>query len=387
MRTDGAVLEKVSDRVGEGRARLIMVRWMDVILLGVTSALAFVYIMPSMFAALVAFVSGVGQGWHPAIMFSAYALVPLGIMFPLRLAGGFRIKDFDLVSSVVNPPTWYAAIIGVCLFPALNTVFRAPSLFEEEFVHMNVLFWGGIFGVGTFCGIGVQGIKCAFRNRQQERFNNGEPPVATLTQSVAGSEAGRLNRWLQKERPIQTSEEDMFESTVLAERLVRKLLTAPHKNVSIIGPRGSGKTSVLNIIDGKLRRKADLLVLFVRAWGYEERRLTRYILKMVVKRIARRTDCLNLVTVPLHYQDVFMSNSWGVFNPLKFLLATEEPDEIVARVGKTLRQVGKRLVIFLEDIDRNDCDAVHNELYALFDYFANCDRISFVVTYGTVTHD
>ena len=114
----------------------------------------------------------------------------------------------------------------------------------------------------------------------------------------------------------------------------------------------------------------------------ENKKLITYILENIVNEILKYSDCFCISFLPLDFQNIFLNNSWGIFDVLKLIFAFENPESLIRKLNDILKRSNKKLIIFLEDIDRNQDTNIHHQLYLLFNYFSNADCISFVVTYG-----
>jgi hypothetical protein len=59
--------------------------------------------------------------------------------------------------------------------------------------------------------------------------------------------------WLNKETPIQSSEDDLFDLAIFAKRIAKMLQPTPLKTIAIVGSYGCGKSSIINMIEEYLK--------------------------------------------------------------------------------------------------------------------------------------
>jgi len=351
------------------RIKLIRNRWIDIVWLAVIATLCCVYLEP-IIQKFVLLLQRIGDNWVVGFILSAYFLIPLAIGYFLNRIGGFRFKDFDFIYSFTNPPAWYSAMLGICSYPILSFYLNKPSYLDYPLFYSIIIF-AVLLAIWTILGL----VRRFWQKKTTEQNNE------TQRSGFAG-DIGKFIEWLQKEKPIEGAKDDFFDSAIAARRIARALKQKPIKSISLFGPRGCGKTSILNLARNELREQKDKIIIYISAWGYEDKQLTSYIVKNTVKEISKYTDCLNLSFLPLEFQNIFLNSSWGMFDFLKFLLVFETPERLICRINKVLKRSNKKLIIFLEDIDRNQNSNVHHQLYSLFDYFSDVDSISFVVSYG-----
>jgi len=106
---------------------------------------------------------------------------------------------------------------------------------------------------------------------QQNEQSEAIEPNSQITLSEFSKEPEGLIKWLQKEKPIDGTDDDIFDSIVVARRIARTLTEKPFKTISLIGPYGSGKTSILNLAQKELEKQKSKLIISISAWGYEEK--------------------------------------------------------------------------------------------------------------------
>lgn len=342
----------------------------------ILATLCIVYLEPAI-AKLSILLQKIGSNWNSWFILLAFFLIPLAIGTFLKTIGGFRFKDFNIIHSYANPPVWYASLFGICLYPILSFHLSKSPCLEEPLFYWIICFFVLLFFIGTLIGILWKCFSNDTKYNKPVNTNNKKKTAELL------KDPEKIIQWLQKEKPIANTDEDLFDSEITARRIARTLTQESFKTISLNGPYGSGKTSILNLAEKNLQNQKDKIIISISAWGYEDKKLTAYILRNIIRRISTDTDCLNVCLVPIKFQTIFLDNSWGLLNFLKFLFVFETPESLIRKINDILKRYGKELIIFLEDIDRNQNNNIHHQLYSLFNYFVDMDSIAFVVTYAS----
>lgn len=361
----------------DGPNKLRVRRWLDILYLTITCIFISVYIRGPI-QNLSAYFQSIGHEWNTEFALVVFAVVPIAMFFCLKAIGGFRWKDFDLIYSWSNPPAWYAAVIVVCVFPALRYWLDSGDI-KPPLLWFNMLVWVTLFAAGTIIPMVARNLSLLCDSPKDK--NPASSSQGTFGQITENPE--KLVKWLEKETPIENREDDLFGAFATAKRIVSTLGKVPPQNIFFIGSYGSGKTSTLNLV-AEILRDQGVIVLHISAWAYEESRLTGHILKHIIKEISKHTDCISLSLLPLKFQSTFLNLNLGIFNFVKLLMAFDSPEDLIRKIDNILKLSGHNMVIFLEDIDRNPNPNIQQEVYSLFHYFSNKNRISFVITHGGV---
>lgn len=91
---------------------------------------------------------------------------------------------------------------------------------------------------------------------------------------------------------------------------------------------------------------------------------------MAIKQLSGEVDCLELASIPAAYQRVLTASGGGLTRTICALLSGRARcAEILWSVDYAIGRAQKRLVIFLEDVDRNiRTDTFFNEVAALLGF-------------------
>ena len=102
-------------------------------------------------------------------------------------------------------------------------------------------------------------------------------------------------------------------------------------------------------------------------------------------RLQERIDCLSIVALPANYRKALegAKHTWASLTA-DLLETTHDPVAQLEKLDDMLSAVGMRLIIFLEDLDRNNSDeAIRDEMPALLDRLRRLSHVSFILAIGT----
>ena len=212
-------------------------------------------------------------------------------------------------------------------------------------------------------------------------------------------ETEALKSWLSYEEPIENPKQDIWNNKIISRRIAKILLDSSNiklQKIGLIGPYGSGKTSILNLVsyylqnplevDEKSNKKGDeFIVCIVSAWGqHNDCKVSEFILEQVVKTIEHEFNCLEITGLPQAYQLAIRSTGATYSNFFTTLFTLQPtPEETLTKLDQLLDKVGRKLVIYLEDCDRNhNQHQFYVEISTLFDRIGNLHNVSFVFSVG-----
>jgi predicted KAP-like P-loop ATPase len=172
--------------------------------------------------------------------------------------------------------------------------------------------------------------------------------------------------------PITTRDADRFGRWPFAERVANVIATRTEPAsivVGIYGPWGDGKTSVLNMMSQTLASHSNVVIVPFNPWNFEsEAQLIRAFFDTLSDAIGKT------LSTKAEELGKFLGKYGGVLSmaSLPFgldagatamaagdKLSNVELDELKERVGKILVEAGKRVVVFIDDLDRLDRGEIH----------------------------
>ncbi len=211
----------------------------------------------------------------------------------------------------------------------------------------------------------------------------------------------QLISWLEQETPIRSPSEDIFDFSIIARRIARLLKAKKMRTIGVVGSYGSGKTSLLNLTEHYLLHhesdgcsegsepnalfSGEIIVCRVDGWGRTKGSIAQQILAIALENTKTSVDCLSIIQLPANYSRAIGAMKWIGGPVLEALLhASYDPLAQITKLDRILAAAQLRLVIFLEDLDRNTSDEIiRDEMPALLDRLRAMRNISFVLAIGT----
>lgn len=201
------------------------------------------------------------------------------------------------------------------------------------------------------------------------------------------------------DKPVNNSEEDKFQRYEFSKRIADTIISSDNKDsvvIGIYGAWGEGKTSVINFIDKELSKEESIITIKFNPWRftdeatllgsfynklainikdsfpYEEQK-KNYLEKKFPKIINKWDKLCNKNKQPLktgieNFGD-FISK-YGSFIPINNIgkglsdlgktISNVDIEDIKSRFDDILVKSNKKLVIFIDDIDRLDKQEIHS---------------------------
>ena len=314
----------------------------------------------------------------PAASLVVIALLLSLAVVPLVLAGALRRGHFR--TFFLYPPVWFAALLPVAMF-----LFVYPPKGMDMIVILEGIAL--ILTSSLLTLLIMRSFDGGGKKAPREVDVTPLPTAAETLKKFAENPLAELIPWLESDAPVEDPSNDLFEFHVFAERIA-KLVTQPQlKRVGLIGPYGSGKSTVLNLVDHILRPPR-ILTCRVRAWGFAKEAAAAVVLREAVAELSKHMDCLSVQGLPEKYMAAMKSTTPGwVHAPLAASVA-DNPLQQLKRLDPLLEAINARLIIFIEDLDRNmempDVPTGSNgrvflEVESLMDRMREVDRVSFVL--------
>ena len=244
-------------------------------------------------------------------------------------------------------------------------------------------------------------------NKSSEDAENQNPKQlekSTETFSDISHNPEKLILWLEEEKPINEPKEDIYQMSPLARKISIQLLQPKIETIALVGEYGSGKSSILNMVDYYLKpenchelyeniqnekellidEKIKTITCKVDGWGFAKGTAAEHILERAVNELGRHVDVCSLRFMPEQYTASMGSSGNIIFQILAAILSCcRSPLNTLQRMDRLLNAINKRLIIFLEDVDRNKSDeAFFNEIAALMDNLRKLKHVTFVLAIG-----
>lgn len=379
------------------RLKITTYRWLDLTALSITAVLFYTILIP-VFSILSNNLYELLDLLHWTILLAISLLMTSVVWFILHSLGGVYFRCF-----LYNPPTWLSAIVSfvICTFVYL---YLSENNYPKNTGVVSI-------GLGIVLIIFVTGGALAYIiNIIFTKFETGLKDIGlrtgldgkSLDMTELTENIEELISWLHKEEPILSPSQDCFNMSVFARRITRILKSTPLKTIGLVGPYGCGKSSIIQMVQHYIDNPCDftdgqdikasqsksesskIITCLVSSWGFREDTATKHILHAAIKELSKYTDCIGLQNLPEHYRRTMVDSGNFLAKILSTILGGwRSPLSVLRRLDVVLGGIGKRLVIFLEDIDRNKrSDVFFNEISTLLDGLKGLEHISFVVVIG-----
>jgi len=301
-----------------------------------------------------------------------------------------RLDKLSIKTFCSWPPVWLSVIFSLCCLS-----------FLPDYTFVKIVTISSIFVAGLVTGSIIRKL-----NQRTTKDKNNDQQKSQTTGSLheISKDPKKLIEWLGKEEAITEPAQDNFDMAVQARNISRLLLGPPLKTAALVGEYGSGKSSILKMVDYYLKPKnrnklnqnngndksdsanqeVDVITCEVSGWGFTKGSTAEHILECVINKLGEHVDVLGLRTVPEQYVAA-VDSAGNVFLKILTALATcwKSPLNILKRIDNVLIAIDKRLIIFLEDVDRNkNEETFFNEIAALLDSLHQLKQVSFVLAIG-----
>ncbi len=328
------------------------------------------------------------------IQLSIIGILSAAVWLPVIRLGGFRIKDIVNGSLLYYPPTWFGGLIGAIAYIIFVHGLGAENEPTSAAYTWAITMLAGIliFPVGVSFALICNGFAHDKRHKRHKEI--GTNPAESKNQM---NDSQMLRAWIYSEAPIERPSDALFDYEIIAERISKLIASDAEKNIGLVGPYGSGKSSLLNLVEynlngGNGKRLPRSWFLrhswhFCRldAWGRDPEHFAEQLLRTMVESLGRSVDVLSIISMPKHYTEAMSaSDSAWLSIPSALLNATTDPVTCLCKLDRILRATRSRMLIFVEDLDRNASDDfLNSQLPALLDRIRHLQNVHFVFAIGS----
>ncbi len=309
------------------------------------------------------------------------------------------------------PPLWVAVLAGIAfswLFNIAAPTSQSLSLLSSwcsqalsllSSWSSQVLSFGGLAAVLLI----VHSVVIRLRDMRKAKSRTPiAPPAASGSFVDRLANIDDIAKWLATDDAVENRDHDGFNHDEVARRIVQRLTSAGDDDaptMAVVGPLGSGKTTIGNLVRRRLEPHARLRMIQLSLWPYESSAAAQMgVLGRLVDEIARHVNVLGVRGLPEHYISTVekAAGPWGGFATL--FRTARDPGGILDRLSKILVATDLRIVLWIEDLERfagtspqageeplpRDTERVAPVRTLLY-LLDRCDRISVIAADATLT--
>ena len=184
-----------------------------------------------------------------------------------------------------------------------------------------------------------------------------EVPPSRSDESAAGTtlpvDFSSILAWVADDREIRTPADDRFAHAPFAALLAARIRDRSKASHALIGPRGSGKSSIACFVEFELGRSSQFVIARISLWPFDSAEAAvRGVLQRIIQQLGSRIDCLALTGLPEQYVSAIerTPGQWGILGRL--LRGNSEPRQMIDGIEESLLATDLRLVVWIEDLER-----------------------------------
>jgi hypothetical protein len=335
------------------RARLIATRWLSLLACGVVAA-AVVLLLEPVLLRLGRPVADLLVHFHPVAFLTIVGILLVAICWPLawsRLAGFVGLEFLRWY-----PPVWVAVLIGVAVWTIGRIWVSGLESVEEygaalRWFASQIPAWQWAIVIALVFGA-MLGSLIPYLLAEIGKGSTSERPDRQPTPSIL-QDLDALRAWLRDDAEIASPDTDLFDHDLIARRMAARLRQPEVPTMALVGPVGSGKSSIRRLVQYHLRHERDICVVSVSLWPYDSpEAAARGILQALVRGLAQYVNVLPLVGFSDDYVAAIESSAGRYGSIARLLRGTSEAAKIVERFSKIACAAGIRVVLWVEDLER-----------------------------------
>ncbi|MBO6740782.1 MAG: hypothetical protein JJ916_13095 [Phycisphaerales bacterium] len=333
--------------------RYIVNRWCSVLSCGVVAALFWI-VLHNLAAPVWKYASGALASVPTPWLLPVIGVILLGVCWP---AGHTRWwAFFGLRHPLRYPPIWVAVIVAF-LTLALPSWFdgtfenRLLELQQQSKWWMQHTHWLGMLVLYPILHCLIIANAVAYCEGWKKKRSALQTPRSLETYE-------NLREWVRDDKPIEHPSEDAFGHSKFANKIVRRLIQAvqanePPPSTTILGHRGTGKSSLLSLVQHQICEQPDIRIVDLSLWPYDTpEAAVAGILDRLREEMGRENNVLELARVQNAYINA-VAKVTGWWAAIGHLLTTDgDPECIVKRFDKIAVASGVHYIVWIEDIER-----------------------------------
>ncbi|MDF1642451.1 P-loop NTPase fold protein [Thalassolituus oleivorans] len=352
-------LKKIFARLTESRVfnlrckpgiKVTLLRWATVVTYGVLAGLfvhlffvQLVQILPAWFFSF-NFAPSLSVALHIAYGFiAALSVIHIQDRYYLRFR---RINScIHIGATLLYPTLHFSVLFG--LLTLLAIVSSTPELNVSLAQSPFIIFTGAF--VAAYFGIQVIRNEKLNSERAKKEVHKETKIIDLLT-----CDDKTFEDWIMKDK--SETRLDFFDRSPYVDRIKEHLKSsdAGKRGQVLLGEFGSGKTSIINYVKSSLDQEKWIVSEFdswQRASKPED--LVRLLMEQVIHDVGQVIEATSIENIPDAFVDaLYGTHHW--FKVVSGLLKSKQPEDVLSRLDGLLKIHNKKLLIVIENIDRNE---------------------------------
>ncbi|MEQ8845892.1 MAG: P-loop NTPase fold protein [Phycisphaerales bacterium] len=340
------------------RRQLILARWLDMLACGVVAGSAVLLLLALLGRPLGSLLAAALGPWTPE---KAAVLLLAGSVLAMALLWRHGKGRWGAMLGVRHPLA-YPGVAAASGFGVLGAalVLRATGLDTwglDAAVMTRPPTWAWfVFASVIIVPPAVEKFERVRRWKARDHKNEAE----TLSPFPADQSQWTFKHWRDwsaSDKEIHFKGDDRFDAQPIADRIAGRLVPDESKSeqpsIALIGPKGSGKSSILSLVERELTDTANIEFARISLWAYDTPEAAmRGVLDRLIETVGRHAPTLALTGLPGEYLAAVdhMAGRWGV---LRLLTPPErDPLNLLKKIDRIAAAVGVRFVLAIEDFER-----------------------------------
>ncbi len=349
--------------------RAVLARWFEIFGLSAAGPAVVALAAPALFPVLGSYVAGNNLGLPVLVLI---------LLLSLYKARGRWLGWSGLLHFARHPPAWAAGLIGYSMLELFWTHYPAALLTarggdmtataQSSFASpVPLALWClGAVGAGALLSLLFERLIPSPKECWRRRTAPSPAPAPQCPDcrrpTLSLGDFQDVREWLRTDDAIEGSEQDAFGHDTVARRIARRLAGNPGDEgqpptIAVVGPLGSGKTSILNLTRRHLESMGTLdrsvLLVPVSLWPFENvEAAVRGILSRLIGELSHHVNPACLASLPSRYAEAIADAGswWTLFGGL--LRDERSPEATLERLESVAAAIGLRIVLWVEDLER-----------------------------------
>lgn len=309
------------------------------------------------------------------------------------------------LSKILKFPPYWLFFWGGYLLPSLFIFFKDHLLLHYSFkiIIFPLIFLAIACDWGNLLAKIIQLLKNIFSSNNQFSDNNIQPleetslKIAILenTNNQNITLLNRLRKWANLEQPIDNIANDLFEFSPTIEQINSYLVNniesksnkiKPINAIGIVGAFGSGKSSLITLVEKELLKKYENKIIFITidCWEFDcLESLEQFILNKISVAVRIHIDAANLINLPKHWLELIKGiseNNW--LNLAYKSFKDNKLDSILIELSEAIKCIDIHFVLNIQDIDRRTELTSHmGSLQRLIEYLKQVQGITILIAF------